>query len=213
MLGPIHMTLLYLKDLFIYFNYLLKGSVSQSNHILSFCGFHLQHMNLGVGHDSAHNTHQGHFLPNCQRESSKTQMWQCCFPLEVLHVSLPSSGHFLKWSGNCLPSQSHLSPLSPCSPCPPPPPYCFPTAPGPLHSRSFCLMCVWQSHSLENLFLILAPANESEKLLVFISSSSLPQIPIIPSMYSDTPRSVCVTEPQTELSRPLEGPSPIPDFS
>lgn len=74
-------------------------------------------------------------------------------------------------------------------------------------------VCVWQSHSLENLFLILTPANESEKLLVFISSSSLPQIPIISTMYSDTPRSVCGTEPQTELSRPLEGPSPIPDFS
>lgn len=36
LLGPIHMTLLFLNDLFIYLNYLLKGPISTSSHILNF---------------------------------------------------------------------------------------------------------------------------------------------------------------------------------
>lgn len=134
-----------------------------------------------------------------------------CHPQDTFQTSHLAQGPL--WSGLCLPSQPHLSPFSPCFLCPPLPPCGFPPAPGPLHSRSVCQMCMWQSHSLKNLFLILTPADESEKLQAFINSSSPPNPFIILSVDSDTSRSFCVSEPQTELGRPLEGPSPIPDFS
>lgn len=99
-----------------------------------------------------------------------------CHPQDNFQTSYLAEGPLVVWP--LLTIQPHLSPFSPCSLCPPLPSCDFPPAPGPLHSRCFCLMCVWQSHSLKNLFLILVPANESVKLQAFSNSSCLPQIPL-----------------------------------
>ena len=166
-----------------------------------FLGFQLQHMNLGVGHDSAHNTHQEHFLLSRQRELSKTQMGLCCLPLKVCFPAIlrilfkPLIWHKAPlWSGPCPLSQPLLSPLSPCSLCPPLPPCGSPPAP---FAQQVLLSNMCVAESLENSSVTNSDScrrfRKVTSLYQFLLS--LPNPFIVLSVESDTSRSFCVSEP------------------
>lgn len=74
-------------------------------------------------------------------------------------------------------------------------------------SGFLCLTCQWQSHLLRNSFL-----TDSYSCRCLREMASIYQFLLFPqnlfmilSMDSDISRSFCVSEPPTELSRPMEG--------